>query len=175
MRKTKAADSAADFVLNPITSDDVWDFVQLIQTIGIKEIMDLASSSEYQSKRFTPPTMMKNGEIVPMPREKWTDRQLKKETEAEIAENELRTKITGCVIAHIGETKPVVNRLLARAIGKDEAYIQKMEGIPYIKLLNSFIDRDEFADFFTEALQLLQIPLKIKISSTSDTADQSKN
>lgn len=173
MSEKTAAGNTAAFKLNPLCADDVWDLIKIISKVGVMNIQDHFPPDLVKAARFRKPMMIdkKTNKPVEMPRNKWTDKQIQAETDAQIAQEKLSMLMIGAVIDNIGNCKSDVNNLLARGAGKTTDEISSMPAIDYINLMSAFVSRDEFSDFFKQALRLAQTQMK---SSTSLSDDMGK-
>lgn len=166
MAEKTVAGNTATFSLNPLCADDVWDLVEIIGKVGLTNIYSNLPEDLIAKSQFKAPTKYdrKTGSIVPLPRDKWNDQQIQAETDAQIAQERLSMAIVGVVINNIGNCKANVNNLLARSIDKKPEEVAKMPALDYVNLISAFVSREEFTDFFTQALKLAQTQMK---SSTS--------
>lgn len=169
--KEAAAETSAAFNLNKLSSDDVWDMLKIINKIGISDIRKAIPAELIEAAKFEKPTMIdrNTGEIKEMPRDKWNDKQVKAETDAEIASEKIGMIVTGIVMNNIGNCKDEVNSMLARGIGKSVDDVRSMGAIEYVNLIYAFIDREEFTDFFRQALKSAQTQMKLSTSSSAST------
>lgn len=167
--KRQAAENSAAFNLKPLRSDDVWDMLKIINKIGIADIRKSIPDELITAAKFKKPTMVdrETGEIKEMPRSKWTDKQIKAETDAEIASEKISMIITSVVLNNIGNCKDEVNSMLARGAEKSVDEIRAMGAIEYVNLIYAFIDREEFTDFFKQALNSAQTQMKLSTSSSA--------
>ena len=168
------AGNTASFSLNPLCADDLWDLGALIKKLGVTEAMQALPKKELTKlQNYKAPTMLDDsGNVVPMPRDKWNDRQIKAEEDAEIAQSMVIGKFIGCIVDHIFECKDEVNRLLARGIGEDLTALSKMPIADYVQLIYAYFDRDEMIDFFRQALKSAPTQMKSRTSYTAGMAAQ---
>lgn len=177
-KSTGAAKKAAPlFKMKPLGKADLWDMVRLIGKIGITTVFDAIPKDLSKAADFHPPMMMNDkGEAVPMPRDKWTDAQQEAETQAVIANNKISLAVSGTVLQNLGTCEAEVDSLLARSIGKTPEEFNAMfdEDITgYVKLIDQFVTREGFTDFFMEAFKLLQDTAKSPTFSSAGTVVQS--
>lgn len=167
--KRQAAENSAAFNLKPLRSDDVWDMLKIISKIGAGSFQEAIPSDLISKAKFKKPTMLdkKTGELKEIPRSKWTDRQKKAEVDAEVASEKISMIITGIVLNNIGNCKDEVNSMLARALDVPVENVIKMKAIEYVKLIYAFIGREEFYDFFNQALNSALTQMKLSTSSSA--------
>lgn len=165
MKIVGAEQSAPEFVLRDLKAMDVWQFVRILTKLDLKNFKNAIDPKVIRAAEWKPPMMMnEQGEEVPLPREKWTDRQIDAELQAELANDELLWSILGMVMEHIGSCEYDVNRLLAMGTGKTVEEIQNMDAGLYMELIAAYISREGFRDFFTQAWNLLQVASSSKKS-----------
>ncbi len=157
MKVIGAEQSAPDFVLRDLKAVDVWQFVRILSKLGVRDFKNSIDPKLLKASKFNPPMMMnEEGEEVPLPREKWTDRQIDAEMQADLANDELLWTILGLLMEHIGSCEYDVNRLLSMGTGMTVEDIQNMDANKYMELIVAYISREGFRDFFTQAWNLLQ-------------------
>jgi hypothetical protein len=142
----------APLPLNKMKSDDVFGIVSIMTNIGLTEIN--LDSGILKKASFKPPMMIKDGKKVPLPRSKWTKRQKELEKESSIAQSQLVIEIIKTVFSHLPDCRNQVFSLLAISTGTDEKTIENLDAIDLVKEVNAYVDRQEFFDFFTQALRL---------------------
>lgn len=148
--------TASPFVIRDLKSTDVWNFTRVLAKLRIKEFTKTIDPKLLKKANFKAPEMLgPEGELVPLPRDRWTEAQIQAELDAELANDELLWAILGVIMENIGNCEQDVNRLLADGIGKDVAFIRNMDAGEYMELLAQYISRDGFRDFFTQAWRLL--------------------
>lgn len=65
----------AAFVLSPLKSTDVWQMVRILKRIDITGAVKSIDPELLKFLDYHPPTMMQDGEEVPLPENKWTKAQ----------------------------------------------------------------------------------------------------
>ena len=146
----------AAFVLSPIRSTDVWQMVRVLKRIDITGAISSIDPELLKYLDYHPPMMMEGGEEVPLPKEKWTKAQKKVHEKAMDARDKFLWAALGILMNNIDACEGEVNVMLAASIGKDVSYIQSVAGTDYLDLIVQYVTREEFADFFTHAVRLLQ-------------------
>lgn len=146
----------AAFVLSPLKSTDVWQMVRVLKRIDITGAISSIDPKLLKYLDYHPPTMMKDGEEVPMPEEKWTKAQKKAHQIAMDARDKFLWAALGILMDNIDACEGEVNVMLASGIGKEVSFIQSMPANDYLDLLVQYVTREDFADFFTHAVRLLQ-------------------
>ena len=139
--------------LKAMSSDDVFGIVAIISKLGLTGAdidSDLLKKATFQT-----PKMMKNGKVVPLPRNKWTAKQKKLEEDSAMAQSQVAMVILQKVLESIPDCKDSIYGLLASATGTDVKTIESLSAIDLVKEIDAYIDRQEFFDFFSQALQLL--------------------
>ena len=87
---TGAEKSAPEFVLRDLKAMDVWQLVRILTKLGLKDLRKSIDPDLLRESDWKPPTMMDaEGKEVPLPRDKWTERQIDAEMAAEMANDEL--------------------------------------------------------------------------------------
>lgn len=164
-----AAGNTAAFNLNSLCADDVWDMLEVISKIGISNLTNSLPADLLAEAKFKKPMIYdrEKKQIVEMPRDKWTDKQIQAETDAQIAQDKIGIIVVNSVIANIGKCKDAVNRMLARSVGRHPEEMSSMSALEYVNLISAFVSREEFTDFFKQALKSAQTQIK---SSTSLSA-----
>ena len=154
---TGAEQSAPSFVLRDLKSTDVWQLVRILSKLGVKDFAKSIDPQVAKAAAWKPPTMInKEGEEVPLPREKWTERQIDAELQKEMADDELTWSVLGLLMEKIGDCETDVNKLLASGTGMTVPDIQEMDANDYLELLSAYISREGFRDFFMHAWKLIK-------------------
>ena len=146
----------AAFVLSPLRSGDVWQMVRILKHIDVADAIRSIDKDLLKYASYHPPTMMQDGEEVPLPEADWTKAQKKLHEKATAAKDQLAWMVLGILMDNIGACENDINMMLASGIGKDVAFIQSMPANDYLDLIVQFVTREEFADFFMHAMSLLQ-------------------
>lgn len=156
MTMTGAA-CAAPLILNDIKAPEVFQMVRIMKILGFNEIGSLADQKTRRDLSYTPPKQQKQGGVLEdLPRELWTEAQVEAETRYQIALSGIVMKVMGLIIERIGnpEFENAVYSLLAYGTGTDVARIRKLDAVDFIDLLDRYISREGFSDFFMQAWKL---------------------
>lgn len=157
------------YVLRGIKAPDVYQLVRVMSKIGVVEILDSLPSDLLDAAHFTAPTMMQKGEEVEMPSHLWTEANHRRHEKALSAQSQLAIITIGLVLEHFADCEKELNTLLANSINESIDVINDMDGKVFLRLLNDYIAREEFSDFFTEALRLLSASKKkVDVTKTID-------
>lgn len=146
----------AAFVLSPLKSTDVWQMVRILKRIDITGAVKSIDPELLKFLDYHPPTMMQDGEEVPLPENKWTKAQKKVHEKAMDARDKFMWAILGVLMNNLDACENDVNTMLASSIGQDASFIRSMGANDYIDLIVQYVTREEFADFFMHAAKLLQ-------------------
>lgn len=155
-----AAEQAAPaFNLKPITAEDAFVLMKIINKIGINNVsksIDPETLKRLAWKRPQKQEISKNGTPVTkdLPVEEWTDQQIKAETEYEIAMGQLSVAATMTVVENFPSCEKEIYQLLAKSMDEEESDVRGMNGAEFMALLQEYTGRQEFADFFTGYLKL---------------------
>lgn len=156
MKATGAVNSVPEIVLRDLNSADVFQMVRILKKIGMSELMDVFESDIGSVLDYEPPMMMEDGKQVPLPREQWTEAQEKAETKHQIEEQRFSAKVLGFLIDHIADCETEIYKIIASGAGLTMDEIVALDAIDFITLCERFVDRENFRDFFMQALRLLQ-------------------
>ena len=157
--------TSPEFVIRDFKSTDVWQMTRVIGKIGIQNLRKSIDPSLIKASIFKKPQMLgKDGEMIDLPREKWTEAQAEAEMKAEMANDEVVYTVLGLLFENIGNCEKEVNKLLADGIGVDIKEIYDMDAAVYMELITQYVTREGFRDFFTQAWNLVK---KIKPSKKS--------
>lgn len=146
----------AAFVLSPLKSTDVWQMVRILKRIDITGAVKSIDPKLLEALEYKAPTMMQDGEEVPLPEAQWTKAQKKAHEKVQEAIDQLLWTVLGILMENIGACEDDVNKMLATGIGKDLVFIRSMPANDYLDLIVQFVTREEFADFFMHAAKLLK-------------------
>ena len=154
---TGAEQSAPSFVLRDLKSTDVWQLVRILSKLGVKDFAKSIDPHVAKAAAWKSPTMFnEDGEEVPLPRDRWTERQIDAEFQKEMADDELTWSVIGLLMEKIGDCENDVNKLLASGTGMSVSDIQEMDANDYLELLSAYISREGFRDFFMHAWKLIK-------------------
>lgn len=151
-KATEGDAKASPIKLKPMCADDLFGIIAVISAVGLNNIKIDPEISK--KSKFKPPMQMVNGESVPLPWDKWTRRQKEAEKDAEIAKNQISETIGSTVLSHFWDCRQPVYNLLAMATGTDPKSIQSMKPADFLALATAYMERDEFIDFFTQAVSV---------------------
>lgn len=151
-----AAAAAPEFVLRDLSSDDVFTMTSLIGKLGISNIAQLIDEKTLRATRFEVPTKMdEEGKLVPLPEKEWTEGQKVAAMAAEDARTQLTLRIVETVLNNFEKCRDDVYRLLASGYTVSVKDIQESSAVTLIGLIDGYINREAFADFFTQVLRLM--------------------
>lgn len=141
---------ASPIKLRPMCADDLFGIVAVISAVGLNNIQ--IDPEIIKKSKFQPPMQMVDGKKVPLPWEKWTRRQKEAEKDAEIAKNQISATIGNTILSHFWDCRQPVYNLLAMAADTDPKTIQAMKPADFLELATAYMEREEFIDFFTQAV-----------------------
>lgn len=141
--------------LRELKAADVWQLVRILGKLRIKEFAKTIDKKDIEALDYKKPMMRVNGKEVPLPKEKYTEAQIEAETRAEIVWDKLMMDVIGFLIENMGNCEYDVNKLLAMGTGSTTEEISAMDAIEYIELIEQYIYREGFYDFFMRAWKLL--------------------
>lgn len=151
-----AAAAAPEFVLRDLSSDDVFTMTSLIGKLGISNIAQLIDKRTLRATRFETPTKVdEEGNLVPLPVGEWTEKQKAAAMAAEDARTQLTLRIVETVLNNFERCRDDVYRLLASGYTVSVDDIRGVSAVTLISLIDGYINREAFADFFTQALKLM--------------------
>ena len=150
-----AGATAPAFVLHDLKSSDVWQLVRVLRRFNLREARKLIDQDLLKKARFDTPMELVDGELAPMPHDKWTEAQRKAFREAQKASDELTWQVIDILINNIAGCEDEVNKLLAMGIEKDINFVRNMDANDYLRLIVQYVTREGFSDFFMQAQNLL--------------------
>lgn len=151
---TTKAGADVPAIINGISADDTFTMASIVGKIGISEVIKGLDPDALKALDYKPPMMMgKDGKMVPLPEDKWTEGQQRQALNAIEKQSEFYSDLFEMIMTHFGDCRAEVYSLLASATGRSEQDIAGMSGTGFVKLLYDYISRDEFIDFFTVALR----------------------
>ena len=163
-------------MLNEIKAPEVFQMVRILRILQLNNLSGLADPKTRRALGFKTPKMMKDGQQVDLPRDKWTEAQVKAETDYHLALGSLLMKVMDLMMSRFGdpEFEKAVYTLLAMGTRTDPARIQNLSGVEFVMLLDEYISREEFADFFRQAWKLFSrsVSTNLKTSFTDGIALQ---
>ena len=150
------AETSAPFAIRSINTKDVFQMVRVLRSIGIQNMLAEVSGAVSKARWKRPEKYDKDGNLVPLKDEELTEGQLRQKEEAAKAREEAAMMVMGYLIDHIDACEVDICKLLAGAFGTTPEAIMEVSGIEFIQMLDAYINRDGFYDFFEAALRLLQ-------------------
>lgn len=151
------AEKSAPFILHEIKAPEVFQMVRILKLLGFGEISGLADNRTRQALSYKAPMMqVKGGGTEPLPRDQWTEAQIEAETKYQVALSGILIKVIGLIIERIGnpELETAVYTLLALGTGAEVKQIRALDAVDFIDLLDRYVSREGFSDFFTRAWKL---------------------
>ena len=152
------AEKSAPFVLGPMKASDVFQMVRILRVLGFNEIGKLLDPKKRKDLAFKKPQTRGNGGgLVDLPRDKWTEAMIAAETRYQVAMSSLLMEVIGMILDHITdpECEKAIFTLLASCTGATVEEIRNMDAVCFIDLLDQYVSREEFSDFFMRAWKLL--------------------
>ena len=156
MKVIGAEESVPKIVLRDLKATDVWGMVRILSKLGLRNFRQSIDKNVLKAMSWNPPTAMnEKGETIPLPREKWTERQEEMALQYDLAKDELLWGILELLMTNIGSCEQDVNKLLADGTGQTVAEIQNMDANDYVELISLYVSREGFHDFFMQAWNLI--------------------
>ena len=155
--KENGAEKSAPLILHEIKAPEVFQMVRILKLLGFGEISGLVDDRARRALSYkVPMRQVKGGNMEPLPRDEWTEAQIEAETRYQVALSGILMKVLGLIIERIGdpELETAVYGLLALGTGADVKQIRALDGIDFIDLLDRYVSREGFSDFFTRAWKL---------------------
>lgn len=144
--------------LRELKSADVWQMVRVLKKFNIRTAYDSLDKDLIRLASLKAPTMLDtDGNIVPLPEDKWTKAQKSAMGRAKAAKDELIWQALGLVMENIERCENEINTLLAMGTGTDIETIREMPAEDYMDLIVQYVTREGFSDFFTHAARLLGV------------------
>lgn len=151
-----AAAAAPEFVLKDLASDDVFTMTSLVGKLGISNIAQLIDAKTLKATRFEAPTKMdKDGKLVPLPASEWTEAQKIAAMNADDARTQLTLRIVETILNNFEKCRDDIYRLLASGYSVSVDEIREVSAVTLIGLIDGYINREAFSDFFTQVLRLM--------------------
>lgn len=141
--------------LRPLNSSDLWQMVRILGKLNIRNLRDSIDTSLLKKARFEAPKKMEGGEMVPLPESEWTAAQIKAFNAAASAKDTITWQIMDVLVNNIGNCEQEVNALLASGAGVSVDEITAMPPLEYLELIEQYVSREDFRDFFTKAVNSL--------------------
>ena len=158
--------------LRELRASDVFLLVRLINCVGLERIRGLLGSEAMRTALWTAPTMIDDhNNRVPLPREKWTDRQIRDAEKAAAARLEVSMLVTELILSRLPDCQDVLFELLGAGLGIPAEQVAEMEAVAFLDALDRYVSRDGFMDFFGRAWRFVSGRKQRSGSSTGSTAD----
>lgn len=157
--------------LKPLKSTDVWQMTRVLKRFNLKQVIADIDKDLVKKASYKPPMQDVDGKLVPLPVEQWTSGQKKAFQAAQEAKDALTWQVLGLVMDNIGACEDDIARLLSGATGESVEAVKDLPAQEYLELIVQYVTREDFADFFTFALDLLgkqkSVPNSIASAVTS--------
>jgi len=164
----------AAFVLHDLKATDVWQMTRVLKRLDIAKLKDAIDPELLKRAKYKLPTMYdEDGNVVPLPVNKWTAGQKRAAQQAKEASDALTWQVLGLLMDNIGSCEQEVNKLLAMGCGCSVDDINSMDATPYLNLIVQYVTREGFADFFTHAADLLKMTNASRASIVSAVTSNS--
>ena len=168
------AERSAPFVLGPMRAADVFQLVRILRVMGFNQIGNLLDPKKRRDLSYKKPQMRgEGGTLVDLPRDQWTEAMVAAETKYQLAMSSLLMDVIDMILDHIAnpECEKAIFTLLANCTGATVEEIRNMDAVSFIDLLDQYVSREEFGDFFMRAWKLLSRSgnTNSQISSSADT------
>ena len=120
------------FELRPLESSDIFMMTTIISKIGVKRIVKCFKSPEIE--------------------------EMKKEDEQDVNDigEMIFCNVADLVLERLEFCEDAICRLLSALSGIKESEIKKMNPVVYLEMFMTVVKSPEFADFFTQAYELLK-------------------
>lgn len=155
--RENGAERSAPLILREIKAPEVFQMVRILKLLGFGELSGLVDDRTRRALSYKAPMMQTaGGEVKPLPRDRWTEAQVEAETRYQVALSAILMRVLGLVIERIGspELETAVYTLLALNTGADVKQIRTLDAVDFIDLLDGYVSREGFSDFFTRAWKL---------------------
>lgn len=152
------ADVSAPLVLGPMKAPDVFRILRILKILGFDSLSGLIDAKTQKDLSFKPPQMLdKDGRFTGLPRDKWTESQILAETRYQTALSRVMLNFIGVLLDRFGDPnlEAAVYDLLAAGAGVTAGDIKSMDAGAFLDLVDRYVTREEFGDFFTQAWRLL--------------------
>ena len=150
-----AATAAPVFKLREISADAVFLMMRLLSKLGIGELGKVIGGDLAKASSFKVPTTMKDGKEVLLPVSEWTEKQKAAAQQAQAAQNQMMMQLIDTVLTNFADCKADLYALLADGYGCSVEDIAGVSGIELIDLIDGYVNRDGFSDFFMRAMNLV--------------------
>lgn len=141
--------------LRSLQSPDVWQMTRVLRKFNLKEAASAIDKDTLKKSQFKTPQKMEGGAMAPLPVAEWTKAQKKAFEDAQDAKNALAWQILGLLMDNIGNCEEEVDKLLSMGTGESVEAVKALPAQEYLELVVQYVTREDFADFFTFAINLL--------------------
>ena len=126
------------YVMRPLGSDDIYTMLDIISAIGIKNFSPIFSSDDVKKrvKKFK----AEGGE----------------EDNVESVGVVAILEVADVILKNMKVCKPQIQSFLGDLLGMTAEEVGKIPPVAYLRLLKELFNREDFKDFFGEALQFLK-------------------
>ena len=147
---------ADEMELRDLAADDLFPMVALLSKIGMSELMERIGTDLVEAAKFSQPVRIgKGGKTTPIPKKEWTEGQLRAEAKADAARSRIIAIGVETVLSNFGMCKDEIYSLLASGYSVSVEDIASLTLSELLGLLDRYINREAFADFFMQALRLV--------------------
>ena len=155
--RENGAEKSAPLILHEIKAPEVFQMVRILKLLGFGELSGIVDEKTRRALAYKAPLQqVKGGGTEPLPRDQWTEAQIEAETRYQVALSGVLMKVLGLIIERIGnpELETAVYGLLALGTGANAKQIRALDALDFIDLLDRYVSREGFSDFFTRAWKL---------------------
>jgi len=150
------AGTLAPLSLRELKSKDVFTFVRILKKVDITQLRDSLSPELIQALDYKQPmTRNEKGEIVPLPESEWTDNQRKAYEKAGSAFIEFLPNLIDFLLSNIELIEDDIYKLLSDGTGATLDQLYELPAVEFVQLIYDYVSRDNFRDFFSDALELV--------------------
>ena len=147
---------ADEMILRDLVADDLFPMVALLSKIGMSELIERIGPDLMEAAKFTPPVRIgKGGKTIPIDRKDWTEGQIRAAAKADAAQSRIIAIGVETALSNFGECKKEIYSLLASGYGVSVDEIASLTLAELLGLLDGYINREAFTDFFTQAFKLV--------------------
>lgn len=147
---------AEEMELRDLVADDLFPMVALLSKIGMSELMERIGPDLIEAAKFSQPVKIgKGGKTTPIPRSEWTEGQLRAAAKADAAQSRMIAIGVETVLANFGICKNEIYTLLASGFCVSTDDVASLTLAELLGLLDRYINREAFADFFMQAFKLV--------------------
>ena len=147
---------ADEMELRDLAADDLFPMVSLLSKVGASELMERIGTDLIEAAKFTQPVRIgKDGKTTPIPKKEWTEGQLRAEAKADAARSRIFLIGGETILSNFGTCKSEIYSLLASGYGVSVEDIASLTLTELVGLIDRYINREAFGDFFSQALKLV--------------------